>query len=156
MIRSCVICHGGPHASGICLNGNLHTRCIVSSDHLCMTIIALRERRLCLFASSALTRIMPLCNGVCLISAVVGIAIRVPCCLDRVTAAHFVFGHLWISFTGVRSMGCGDSSFVNGCRKGVLNMLHCNCYRCHFPKIVMWMPVSIPFSNRSCGSRSTT
>ena len=29
VIRSCVICHGGSHASGACLNGNLHTKSIV-------------------------------------------------------------------------------------------------------------------------------
>ena len=93
------------------------------SDRLCMTTIysfTLRDRRLCLFASAALTWLMPLCNGACPISAVVGIAILVPCCLGRVTAAHFVFGHLWISFTGVRSLGCGDLSFVKGCRRGGL------------------------------------
>ena len=29
VIRSCILCHGGSHASGACLNGNLHTKSIV-------------------------------------------------------------------------------------------------------------------------------
>ena len=120
---------------------------LFSSDRLCMTTIysfTLRGRRLCLFASAALTWLMLLCNGACLISAVVGIAILVPCCLGRITAAHFVFGHLWISFTGVRSLGCGDLSFIKrGPERWPLTRPVAICNRCQFPKKSMWMPGNI-------------
>ena len=36
VIRSCVVCHGGSHASGACFNGNLHTKFIVH-DHYSLT-----------------------------------------------------------------------------------------------------------------------
>ena len=55
------------------------------------------------------------------ISAFVGIAILVPCCLGRVT----VFGRQWISFKGVSSLGCWDLPFVRGYRRGGLNIPHC-------------------------------
>ena len=102
---------------------------LFSSDRLCMTTIyslTSRDRRPCLFASAALTWLMPLCNGACPISAIVGIAILVPCCLGRVTAVHFVFGHLWISFTGVRSLGCGICPLSKGAGEVAFNMPRCN------------------------------
>ena len=117
VIRSCVICHGGSHASRACLNGNLHTKFIVFKwslphDHYSLTwptSVFVRNCGLNL-AGAVIQRSMShfgrcrLCHPGALL-------------FWSSTAAHLMFGHLWISFTGVRSLGCGDLSFVIGCRR---------------------------------------
>ena len=99
VIRSCVICHGGSHASGACLNGNLHTKFIVFKwalvhDHYSLnwpTSVFVRECGLNL-ADAIMQRSMShfghcrYCYSGALLSG------SGHCC-------PFVFGHLWISFT---------------------------------------------------------
>ena len=149
-----LICHGGSPASGACLNGNLHTKFIVFKWSLVhghqysltwSTSVFVCQCGWCRYA----TEHVPLRSLSVLLfwcpvvwdGSLLPISCSGTCGFPSRASDH------WAAGICPLSKGAGEVA---------LTYAIVICSRCLFPKIAMWMPGNILFSNTACGSRTTT
>ena len=151
--RPCVICHRGSHASGVCLNGNIHTKFIVfkwllGHDHYSLmwpTSVFVRECGRCHYATAHVP-LRPL-SVLLFWCPVVWVGSLLPISCSGTCGFHTRASDHWA--LGICPLSKGAGQVVLTCPIVI-------CNRCHFPKIAMWMSGNIIFSNTACGSRTTT